>query len=67
MIGMADSCAGATGYLDVIDAQRSLLAVQRLDTQISGSRASSTVALIRALGGGWDVPTPWRSVPQFQL
>lgn len=48
--------AGATGYLDVIDAQRSLLAVQRLDTQIKGARAQSTVALIRALGGGWDAP-----------
>jgi multidrug efflux system outer membrane protein len=45
--------AGATGYLDVIDAQRSLLAVQRLETQIRGARAGSTVALIRALGGGW--------------
>ena len=48
--------AGATGYLDVIDAQRSLLSVQRLDTQIKGARAVSTVALIRALGGGWDAP-----------
>jgi multidrug efflux system outer membrane protein len=48
--------AGATGYLDVIDAQRSLLSIQRLDTQIKGARATSTVALIRALGGGWDVP-----------
>jgi outer membrane protein, multidrug efflux system len=48
--------AGATGYLDVIDAQRSLLSVQRLDTQIKGARATSTVALIRALGGGWDAP-----------
>jgi len=42
----------------VIDAQRSLLGVQRLDTQIKGARAASTVALIRALGGGWDVPQP---------
>jgi multidrug efflux system outer membrane protein len=48
--------AGATGYLDVIDVQRSLLSAQRLDTQIRGARASSTVALIRALGGGWDAP-----------
>ena len=46
--------AGATGYLDVIDAQRSLLLVQRLETQIRGARAASTVALIRALGGGWE-------------
>ena len=46
--------SGATGYLDVIDAERSLLSVQRLDTQIRGARAASTVALIRALGGGWE-------------
>lgn len=50
--------SGATGYLDVIDAQRSLLSVQRLDTQIRGARAVSTVALIRALGGGWEAPSP---------
>lgn len=52
-IAQARYRAGATGYLDVIDAQRSLLAVQRLQTQIRGARAGSTVALIRALGGGW--------------
>lgn len=49
--------AGATGYLDVIEAERTLLTVQRLHVQIRGSRANSTVALIRALGGGWDAPT----------
>lgn len=48
--------SGATGYLDVIDAQRSLLAVQRLDTQVRGARAGATVALVRALGGGWEAP-----------
>jgi len=48
---------GATSYLDVIEAQRTLLAVQRSDVQIRGARANSTVALIRALGGGWDAPT----------
>jgi len=53
-IAQARYRAGATGYLDVIDAQRSLLAVQRLQTQIRGARAGSTVALIRALGGGWS-------------
>jgi multidrug efflux system outer membrane protein len=52
-IAQARYRAGATGYLDVIDAQRSLLTVQRLETQIRGARAGSTVALIRALGGGW--------------
>jgi multidrug efflux system outer membrane protein len=54
-IAQARYRAGATGYLDVIDSQRSLLSVQRLETQIKGARATSTVALIRALGGGWDV------------
>ena len=48
---------GATSYLDVIEAQRTLLAVQRSDVQIRGVRANSTAALIRALGGGWDAPT----------
>jgi len=53
---IADSryTAGASSYLDVIDTQRSLLSIQRLDTQVKGARAASTVALIRALGGGWD-------------
>ena len=46
--------AGATSYLQVVDGQRTLLVVQRLDVQIRGARAASTVALIRALGGGWD-------------
>jgi multidrug efflux system outer membrane protein len=54
--------AGATGYLDAIDAQRSLLSIQRLETQIKGARATSTVALIRALGGGWETPTIVSSV-----
>ena len=46
--------AGATSYLQVVDSQRTLLVVQRLDAQFRGARAVSTVALIRALGGGWD-------------
>jgi multidrug efflux system outer membrane protein len=47
---------GASSFLDVIEAQRTLLAVQLLDAQTQGARAISTVALIRALGGGWDAP-----------
>src|SRR5690606_39032502 len=53
-IAQARYRTGATGYLDVIDAERSLLAVQRQHTRIRGARAASTVALIRALGGGWN-------------
>lgn len=47
---------GETGYLESIDAQRELLAVQRQAVQLRGSRATTTVALIRSLGGGWDAP-----------
>ena len=45
--------AGATGYLDVIDAQREALTVDRLHEQVKGARLATTVALIRSLGGGW--------------
>lgn len=45
--------AGATGYLDVVDAQREALNVDRLGEQIKGARLTTTVGLIRALGGGW--------------
>lgn len=47
--------AGRTGYLDLLEAQRNLTTVQRSEVQLRGSRAVTTVALIRALGGGWDV------------
>jgi outer membrane protein, multidrug efflux system len=46
--------AGMVSYLDVIDAQRTLLSAQREATQIRGARSVSTVALVRALGGGWS-------------
>lgn len=45
--------AGATGYLDVLDARRTLVGVKRLGAQVYGARAATTVGLIRALGGGW--------------
>lgn len=62
---------GMTSQLDLLDAQRSLLAVQ---LQLEGSRAdrlNSAVSLCLALGGGWqyragddletkELPTPWK-------
>ena len=49
---------GAVNYLDVIDAERTVLQSQRAALQLSGAAAVSTVNLIRALGGGWgDSPT----------
>ncbi|WP_407642451.1 efflux transporter outer membrane subunit [Caballeronia arvi] len=57
---------GAVNYLDVIDAERTVLQTQRSSVQLRGAQAISTVNLIRALGGGWGDanPTP---VPEPSL
>lgn len=44
---------GFVNHLELIDAERSVLATQRAATQIERERALATVGLIRALGGGW--------------
>ncbi|MCY0852609.1 efflux transporter outer membrane subunit [Cupriavidus sp. D39] len=44
---------GAVNYLDVIDAQRTVLQSQRAAVQLSGVQAVASVNLIRSLGGGW--------------
>jgi len=49
---------GAVSYLDVIEADRSALAQQR---------ARTVVALIRALGGGWDAPRAAAAGPGVAL
>ena len=46
--------AGASSYFEVIDAQRTLLTTQRASVQLQGAKAVGMVALIRALGGGWN-------------
>lgn len=43
-------------YLSVIDAERAALQSQRNAVQLQGSQAMATVDLIRALGGGWEMP-----------
>ena len=45
---------GVTSYLDVINAQTTLLTSQRLETQLLGQQMVSSVYLVKALGGGWD-------------
>jgi multidrug efflux system outer membrane protein len=45
---------GLVTYLDVINAQQTLLDSQRLATQILGQRLVTSVTLVKALGGGWD-------------
>jgi outer membrane protein, multidrug efflux system len=48
---------GLVSYLDVVVAQQTLLTNERTATQVNGAQAVTTVALIRALGGGWQTPS----------
>jgi len=45
--------AGEDSYLTLLDAQRSLLSVERQALQLRGAWAASTLGLVRALGGDW--------------
>jgi multidrug efflux pump len=46
--------SGYTSYLDVIDAERTLLDAERAAAGLEGLRWINSVQLIKALGGGWD-------------
>ena len=46
--------AGTVNYLNVVTAQTTALADERTAIGIRGSRMTSSVLLISALGGGWD-------------
>jgi outer membrane protein TolC len=45
---------GLVSYLDVVTAQRDLLANEQQLAIIEGQRLVSSVLLVKALGGGWD-------------
>ncbi|WP_052653212.1 efflux transporter outer membrane subunit [Pandoraea oxalativorans] len=45
---------GLTAYLSVITAQQAALASERQDVQIRGQQLVLSVALVKALGGGWQ-------------
>ena len=45
---------GLVSYLDVVTAQRDLLADEQQLAVIQGNRLVSSVLLVKALGGGWD-------------
>jgi multidrug efflux system outer membrane protein len=49
---------GLSTYLDVTDAQRNSLAADRAAAQIRTQRLLATVAVARALGGGWEQGEP---------
>jgi len=47
--------SGASSYLDLLDAQRSLFGAELSLAQVQGQQAAAAVELYRALGGGWPV------------
>jgi multidrug efflux system outer membrane protein len=50
--------AGTSPYLNVIEANRSLLTTERACATLAGQRLIASVSLIKALGGGWDQSLP---------
>ncbi len=46
--------AGYVNYFEVIDAQRTVLSTERGSAQLAAQRLNNSVALIKALGGGWS-------------
>jgi NodT family efflux transporter outer membrane factor (OMF) lipoprotein len=46
--------AGVVSYLNVISAQTTLLANERTASSLLGRRLTASVALVKALGGGWS-------------
>jgi multidrug efflux system outer membrane protein len=50
--------AGAETLLVLLDAQRTLYAAQDASVQLKAQRLQASVALYRALGGGWAPPSP---------
>ncbi len=47
---------GASSYLDVLDAQRSLFAAQQAVVQVQAQQVQNLVTLYKVLGGGWTEP-----------
>jgi len=47
--------SGIVAYIEVVDASRDALTAERANAELAGQRLITTVQLIKALGGGWDV------------
>jgi len=54
---------GLVPYLQVLDADRTLLTNQLSAEQILNNRMVSTVLLIKAIGGGWQIPSASSAPP----
>jgi outer membrane protein, multidrug efflux system len=54
--------AGVSSYLDVLDAERTLLVAQNALASVEGRRVIAMISLYKSLGGGWD-PSAVRPVP----
>jgi outer membrane protein, multidrug efflux system len=50
--------SGTGVYIDVIDANRTVLTLRRGSHQLAGQRMLAAVSLIKALGGGWSQQLP---------
>jgi outer membrane protein, multidrug efflux system len=50
--------SGLTSFLDVLDAQRTLLAAEVAEGRTLLAQLVAVVQLYRALGGGWDASPP---------
>ncbi|QOY93713.1 efflux transporter outer membrane subunit [Massilia sp. UMI-21] len=57
---------GVSTYLDVTDAQRTSLAADRAAAQIRTQRLLATVAVARALGGGWEQGEPVATIATLE-
>ena len=45
---------GVASYLDLLDAQRSLFALEQADVQVRLTQLLNQINLYKALGGGWS-------------
>lgn len=54
---------GLMPYLQVIDAERTLLTAELSAAQILNQRMISSILLIKSLGGGWDIHQPAATLP----
>lgn len=58
---------GLVSQLELLDARRSELRNRRQALQVKSAQYQASVALIRALGGGWDAATKVGDAPQHGL